>query len=136
MNRCFICGDDHERVLQRHHIVPKNYGGSDDPENLVTVCANCHQAIEKMHDRRFYNQLKYHFQSRQGGESLEHEDDSGVQTIEVEKEQQTGLYRCPVCKRTSNRKGKPFEARQSVVQHIHGSHDRQHSNVAVRKRTD
>lgn len=136
MNRCFICGEDHEKVLQQHHIVPKSHGGSDDPENIVTVCANCHQAIEKMYDRRFFNRLKYHYRSQVTDRAVEDDDSGGAKIVKIEQEGETGLYRCPVCKRTANRKGRPFETRQSVVQHIHGSHDRRHSDVAVDQHPD
>lgn len=57
MNECFICGDDNEKVLQEHHIVPKRYDGSDRDENLVWLCASCHQAIEKLYDDSFYERL-------------------------------------------------------------------------------
>lgn len=55
---CFICGEDSQERLQTHHIVPRRYGGSDNPENLVTLCAGCHQAIEHLYDDAFYHRLK------------------------------------------------------------------------------
>lgn len=55
--QCFICGIANETVLQEHHIVPKRHGGSDDDENLVDLCASCHQAVEKIYDKRFYKKL-------------------------------------------------------------------------------
>jgi len=58
MNReCFICGDGNEKVLQQHHVVPKRYGGSDRDDNLVWLCASCHQAIERLYDDDFYQRL-------------------------------------------------------------------------------
>jgi hypothetical protein len=56
-DRCFICGEDNPHVLEEHHIVPRRHGGSDDPENLVTLCANCHSAIEKLYDDDVFRQL-------------------------------------------------------------------------------
>jgi hypothetical protein len=56
-NNCFICGDQRQNSLEQHHIVPKRFNGSDDDENLVTLCASCHAAIEKLYDRRFYEEL-------------------------------------------------------------------------------
>jgi len=47
--KCFICGCENEHVLQSHHIVPRRHGGSDDSENIVTLCANCHAAVEKIY---------------------------------------------------------------------------------------
>lgn len=47
--------------LERHHIVPRKFGGSDRSENLVTLCPTCHQAIEKLYNKRFYENLgAYH----------------------------------------------------------------------------
>lgn len=56
-DRCFICGEDNPNVLEEHHIVPRRYGGGNDVENLVTLCANCHTAVEKLYDERFYHKL-------------------------------------------------------------------------------
>lgn len=56
-DRCFICGDDHPNRLQTHHVVPRRFGGSNQPENLVRLCASCHQAIEKLYDDTFYERL-------------------------------------------------------------------------------
>lgn len=52
---CFICDDDNPEVLQTHHVLPRRFGRSDDAENLVTLCANCHQAIEKIYDDAFFS---------------------------------------------------------------------------------
>lgn len=44
--RCTICGFDTIREsLQISHVVPRCKGGSDEIENLRTVCANCHAFI-------------------------------------------------------------------------------------------
>jgi hypothetical protein len=56
-DRCFICGDDNPNVLQEHHAVPRRFGGSDDNVNVVTLCANCHEAVEKIYDEAFYKRL-------------------------------------------------------------------------------
>lgn len=34
-------------VTEVHHIKPKNEGGSDDFENLMSLCHSCHQKIHK-----------------------------------------------------------------------------------------
>jgi len=41
-NVCHDCGRSRP-WLHFHHIVPKSQGGSDDPENLIEICANCHE---------------------------------------------------------------------------------------------
>lgn len=53
---CQRCGCDVERGHRKsdrsaelHHLIPKAAGGPDVPENLVTLCFNCHkQAHQKM----------------------------------------------------------------------------------------
>lgn len=55
--QCFICGERRENSLEQHHIVPKRFDGTDEDENIVTLCASCHAAIEKLYDRRFYEEL-------------------------------------------------------------------------------
>ena len=54
---CFICGTRRPNSIETHHIVPRRYGGSDAPENLVNLCSNCHSAIEKLYDDSFYDRL-------------------------------------------------------------------------------
>lgn len=55
---CYMCGNKNGDVLERHHIVPRRFGGSDDDENLVDLCSNCHSAIEKLYNKRFYDALE------------------------------------------------------------------------------
>jgi len=43
-HECQFC--ESEENLHTHHIVPKKAGGSDSKENLITVCASCHNTIE------------------------------------------------------------------------------------------
>ena len=38
--QCALCGC-HD-TLQIHHVVPRGEGGSDFPENLITLCSKCH----------------------------------------------------------------------------------------------
>lgn len=33
--------------LTVHHIIPRCEGGQDDPDNLITLCQKCHDAIEE-----------------------------------------------------------------------------------------
>lgn len=37
---CLRCGADSD--LEVHHVEPVSLGGSDDPENIATLCADCH----------------------------------------------------------------------------------------------
>lgn len=41
--RCALC--DSPRAIQIHHVIPRSQGGSDKPENLITLCMYCHGAI-------------------------------------------------------------------------------------------
>jgi len=47
--KCMKCGRSHETLrklripLQVHHIRPKEMGGTDDPNNLVSRCQDCHK---------------------------------------------------------------------------------------------
>jgi hypothetical protein len=33
--------------LQPHHIIYRSHGGKDTPENTITLCARCHDAVHK-----------------------------------------------------------------------------------------
>ena len=41
---CQCCGKKHTR-LEVHHIVYRSQGGTDDENNLITLCEDCHKAI-------------------------------------------------------------------------------------------
>lgn len=43
--RCADCGfaPDGPGEIDRHHIIPKARGGTDDPSNLIDLCKRCHQ---------------------------------------------------------------------------------------------
>lgn len=52
---CQFCGmaeSIHYKVydagLQVHHIVPRRFGGTHAPENLITVCRSCHGTVESV----------------------------------------------------------------------------------------
>lgn len=47
-NHCWRCGC--KRSLQRCHIVPKSLGGSDDPSNIIPLCAMCHDDAPNVAD--------------------------------------------------------------------------------------
>ena len=42
-HRCRRKGCNHSRFLEIHHLTPRTKGGSNDPENLVTLCTACHK---------------------------------------------------------------------------------------------
>jgi hypothetical protein len=52
---CYFCGS--EGPIQTHHIVPQRHGGNDEEENLVDLCPTCHERIERLYDKRFYQRI-------------------------------------------------------------------------------
>jgi len=55
--QCYFCKESSPSALDEHHIVPQRYNGSDEPENLVTVCASCHRKLEDLYDDDFYERM-------------------------------------------------------------------------------
>ncbi|NEU56741.1 HNH endonuclease [Halorussus sp. MSC15.2] len=53
--------------MEEHHILPRRYDGSDEPENLVTLCSNCHTAIEKIYGDDFFDRLIENIKNREFG---------------------------------------------------------------------
>lgn len=54
-NRCHFCAK--QKDIEVHHIVPQRFNGSDKRENLVAVCDRCHEKLEALYDKRFYEVL-------------------------------------------------------------------------------
>jgi hypothetical protein len=54
---CYFCHEQDTHILETHHVVPRRFGGTDSPENLVRVCPNCHSRLERLYDGRFYDEL-------------------------------------------------------------------------------
>lgn len=42
---CRQCGQYTEAVP--HHVVPRSQGGSDDPDNLILLCEECHRTLHE-----------------------------------------------------------------------------------------
>jgi hypothetical protein len=82
-HRCYICGNDNPNVLEEHHIVPRRHGGEDTDENLITLCANCHRSIERIYDKRFYQQLGVE-SVREGQEERPRHTGTKAQKVELE----------------------------------------------------
>ena len=43
---CRACGNKHR--LEVHHIAKLRHGGTNDIDNLITLCASCHRAIDTL----------------------------------------------------------------------------------------
>jgi len=70
-HKCRFCGvsnqahkEEHDRGLSAHHIIPKDDGGRDDVDNLLTVCQSCHRTLESTHGKAMA-QLKRHHEEVQ-----------------------------------------------------------------------
>jgi hypothetical protein len=61
---CYFCGE--QGALDSHHIVPKRHGGTDQKENLVTVCPTCHRKLETLYDKNFYENIGIQERDNQG----------------------------------------------------------------------
>ena len=44
--RCALC--DSTKYIQIHHAMSRSIGGSNKPENLITLCADCHALAHGM----------------------------------------------------------------------------------------
>jgi 5-methylcytosine-specific restriction endonuclease McrA len=44
-----ICQHCHQadQPVQVHHLIPKHQGGTDDLDNLITLCERCHRQIHR-----------------------------------------------------------------------------------------
>lgn len=49
--RCANCGNT-ER-LEWHHMIPAALGGTAEPENMICLCHDCHQAVTAYHRKLF-----------------------------------------------------------------------------------
>lgn len=54
---CYFCSLEDERLLEKHHVVPKRHGGKDTEENTVILCKSCHRKLEEVYSNRFYKKL-------------------------------------------------------------------------------
>jgi hypothetical protein len=48
---CVRCGRPAQAA---HHVLPRSFGGSDDPSNLVPVCGRCHPSLERVARHRAF----------------------------------------------------------------------------------
>jgi hypothetical protein len=49
--QCVRCGQSAQAA---HHVLPRSFGGSDDPQNLAPVCSRCHPSLERVARQRAY----------------------------------------------------------------------------------
>jgi hypothetical protein len=46
-HRCRVPGCTHATFLDIHHVIPRSEGGSNDPENVITICGAHHRATHR-----------------------------------------------------------------------------------------
>jgi hypothetical protein len=51
-DHCYFCGAF--GGIEEHHVIPQRFGGSDTPDNIVGLCSRCHQKLERLYDKSFY----------------------------------------------------------------------------------
>lgn len=51
-NCCYFC--DCGPPLEEHHVIPQRFGGPDTKKNIVELCQLCHQRLERLYDKSFY----------------------------------------------------------------------------------
>ena len=56
---CALCGWN-ELPCEVHHIIPREEGGTDDLDNLIYVCPNCHRILHLDKSRYTLEYLKEH----------------------------------------------------------------------------
>ena len=44
---CRAPGCEHTKFLEVHHLTPRDFGGGNDPENLITLCSACHRLVHE-----------------------------------------------------------------------------------------
>ena len=42
---CQVCGST--KNVQGHHLIDYAYGGAADPDNIITLCSECHKAAHR-----------------------------------------------------------------------------------------
>lgn len=47
--RCALC--DSTKYIQLHHIIKRSQGGGNSPQNLITLCSDCHALAHGMNLR-------------------------------------------------------------------------------------
>ena len=50
---CAACSSTAD--LEHHHLIPRSEGGSDEDDNLITLCCGCHAKLHERHINGAYN---------------------------------------------------------------------------------
>lgn len=49
---CYFC--DSTEQIERHHILPQRFDGSDKETNIVDLCHDCHWKLERLYNKEFW----------------------------------------------------------------------------------
>src|SRR5713226_7620310 len=63
-SKCYCCGT--RLLLSDHHLKPRSEGGTDHPDNLVTVCRDCHDEVEGPADGAWERVVQFKEQIKSG----------------------------------------------------------------------
>jgi len=90
--KCRFCGmtneehlDENDRGLHAHHIVKDADGGADKPENLITVCRDCHNTLETTQADALSRIKRQHKDQTERIEELEQELEHTKRNLEEER---------------------------------------------------
>jgi len=94
--RCYFCGS--EGPIETHHVVPRRHSGSDDETNLVDLCPTCHERLERLYDKRFYQELGVAPEETTQNDETSREQRQRIQQLkkiicEIEKQHEEGAPR-------------------------------------------
>lgn len=80
-NACLRCGIEAGDDLEVHHILPISQGGTNDDENLATLCERCHEAAHsgsKTTAKTAYTEGKFQAWLRESDEDVERSADGSI----------------------------------------------------------
>ena len=52
LNFCVLCGSTEN--LEHHHVIPLSLGGSNEEDNIITLCAKHHVQVHNLNDSRIH----------------------------------------------------------------------------------
>lgn len=61
---CLCC--EKNAIQSIHHIIPREYGGGNFPENLIPLCNKCHDKVENLTDALFKANNKFDIKTIRG----------------------------------------------------------------------
>lgn len=97
-HRCTVC---FEKCFEIHHIVEKSEGGTDDEDNLIVLCPNCHQHRYHRFGELTRDQLRLYKAKLKESNEIERDLRDELEYVRGEMSQ----YLCPFCKSPISHQG-------------------------------